>query len=47
MGYEVTATENVPATDLSEVEELPPDLDIRPVSRVLDCQNIAATVTAV
>ena len=47
MEYEVTATEDIPVTDLSEVKELPPDRDIRPVSRVLDCQNIAATVTAV
>lgn len=44
MEYEVTTTEEVPITDLSEVEEVPPDLDIRPVSRLLDCQNIAATV---
>lgn len=44
MEYEVTTTEAVPITDLSEVEELPPDLDIRPISRVLDCQTIAATV---
>jgi len=44
MEYEVTDTEDVPTTDLSEVEELPPDLDIQPVSRVLDCQNIAATI---
>ena len=44
MEYEVTTIEDVPITDLSEVEEVPPELDIRPVSRLLDCQNIAATV---
>jgi quercetin dioxygenase-like cupin family protein len=44
MEYEVTTTEDVPVTDLSGVEELPPDHDIRPIGRVLDCQTIAATV---
>ena len=44
MEYNVADTEDVPRTDLSEVEELPPDLDMRAVGETLDCQNVAAKI---
>lgn len=44
MEYSVADTEDVPRTDLSEVEELPPDLDIRAVDETLECQNVAAKI---
>jgi quercetin dioxygenase-like cupin family protein len=44
MEFAVAETEDVPITDLSEIDELPPDLDIRPVSRELGCENLVATI---
>ncbi|MDY7080932.1 MAG: cupin domain-containing protein [Halobacteria archaeon] len=35
MEYEVLDTEDVPITDLSEVEGIPPDLDIRAVDEMM------------
>ena len=35
MEYETVDTEDVDITDLSTVEEIPPDLDIRPVGDLL------------
>jgi quercetin dioxygenase-like cupin family protein len=44
MDYEVLATEDVPVTDLSEIEEIPPDLDIRPVGRLMGLENLVVTL---
>lgn len=44
MEYEVVQLEDVPIRDLSDVEELPPDLDIRPVGEALGAENMAVTV---
>jgi quercetin dioxygenase-like cupin family protein len=44
MGYEVVDLEDVPLTDLSDVEEIPPDLDIRGIGDALDLENMAAAV---
>ncbi len=44
MGYEVTHLEDVPVTDLSEVEEIPPDLDIRAIGDALGLENLRAAV---
>lgn len=44
MEYNVVDTEDVSRTDLSEVEELPPDLDIRAVDEALDSQNVAMKI---
>jgi uncharacterized cupin superfamily protein len=44
MEYEVVDTEDVPVTDLSEVEEIPPDLDIRPVGQQLGLENMRAAL---
>ena len=44
MEYAVTDTEDVPITDLSDVEEIPPDLDVRSVSRHLGCEQLVATL---
>ena len=44
MDYEVVDLEEVPITDLSDVEEVPPDLDIRPVGEALGLSNLRATV---
>lgn len=44
MGYEVTHLEDVPVTDLAEVEDIPPDLDIRAVGDALGLDNLRATV---
>jgi quercetin dioxygenase-like cupin family protein len=44
MEYAVTATEDVPITDLSEVEEIPPELEMRGIGSVLDCQNMSVNV---
>jgi len=35
MDYTVVHTDDVPVTDLSEIEEIPPDLDMRSVSDAL------------
>lgn len=42
MEYAVTDTEDVPVTDLSEIDEIPPDLDVRGVDDALGCRNLAA-----
>jgi quercetin dioxygenase-like cupin family protein len=44
MEYEVLDTADVPVTDLSEVEEIPPDHDIRPVGDHLGLEEMRATV---
>lgn len=44
MDYGGIQTEDVPVTDLSHVEEIPPDLDIRDVDEELECQNIAVKI---
>lgn len=44
MGYEVVDTEDVSLVDLSENDELPPDLDMRPVDEALECRNVAAKI---
>lgn len=44
MEYEYTTTADVPVTDLSEVAEVPPDLDIRAISQVLGCQNLSVNI---
>jgi uncharacterized cupin superfamily protein len=44
MEYEVVDTEDVPVTDLSEVEEIPPDLDIRPLGQHLGLENMRAAL---
>ncbi|MFC7154943.1 cupin domain-containing protein [Halomarina halobia] len=40
MGYEIVHTDDVPLTDLSRVEEIPPDLDIRPIDEALETENL-------
>lgn len=40
MEYAVTATDDVPITDLSEIDEVPPDLDIQAVDDALGCRNL-------
>jgi quercetin dioxygenase-like cupin family protein len=44
MDYEVMHTDDVPITDLSEMEEIPPDLDIRPVGRMMGLSNLVVTL---
>ncbi len=44
MEYAVVDTDDVPFTDLSEIEEVPPDLNIRAVSRALGCENMIVTL---
>ena len=39
MGYEVTQLEDVPITDLAEVDGVPPDHDIRAVGDALGLEN--------
>lgn len=41
MDYEVVHTNDVPLTDLSEIDEVPPDLDIRTVDEALDAEGVA------
>ncbi|MXR50949.1 cupin domain-containing protein [Halovenus sp. WSH3] len=41
MEYNVADTEDVPITDLSEIEEIPPDLDIRALDEALGLQNVS------
>ncbi|WP_255149852.1 cupin domain-containing protein [Halorarius halobius] len=38
--YDVVDTEDVPETDLSEIDEIPPDLTIRGVDDALGTENI-------
>ncbi|WP_265110083.1 cupin domain-containing protein [Halosolutus halophilus] len=40
MEYEVVHTEDVPITDLSEIDEVPPDLQIRAIDEVLPTENV-------
>ena len=44
MEYDVVDLDDVPVTDLSEVESVPPDLDIRPVGEHLGLSEMRATV---
>jgi len=44
MDYEVVDADDVPVTDLSEVEDIPPDLDIRPVGSHLGLDEMRATL---
>ncbi len=44
MEYEVLDTEDVDVTDLSDVAEIPPDLDIRPVGDGLGLDEMNVTV---
>ena len=44
MEYEVLDLDEAPVTDLSEIEALPPDLDIRPVGDLLGLERMRATV---
>jgi len=41
MEYNVTATEDVPITDLSQIEDVPPDLDIRALDEALGTENVS------
>ncbi len=40
MEYEVVHTDDVPKTDLSEVDEVPPDLQIRALDEVLPTEHV-------
>jgi quercetin dioxygenase-like cupin family protein len=40
MEYEVVQTEDVPVTDLSEIDGVPPDLDIRDIDAALGAQEV-------
>ena len=44
MEYELVDLEDAPVTDLSEIEALPPDLDVRPVGDLLGLERMRATV---
>ncbi|WP_254837749.1 cupin domain-containing protein [Natronomonas marina] len=44
MEYEVIDLEEAPVTDLSEIEALPPDLDIKPVGDLLGLEEMRVTV---
>lgn len=44
MDYEVVDTDDVPVTDLSELDEVPPDLDIRAVDEALGLEQMQAKV---
>ena len=44
MDYKVVDLDDVPAKDLSEIEDVPPDLDIRPVGEHLGLSEMRATV---
>ena len=44
MGYEVVALDDVDVTDLSEIDAVPPDLDIRAVGDALGLENMNAAV---
>ena len=44
MEYEVLGTEDVEVTDLSDVAEIPPDLDIRPVGDALGLDEMNVTI---
>jgi quercetin dioxygenase-like cupin family protein len=42
--YEVVHLDDVPTTDLSEVAEVPPDLNIKPVGSALGIEEMRVTV---
>jgi quercetin dioxygenase-like cupin family protein len=44
MEYGVTGTDDVPITDLSEIDEIPPDLDIRDIDGALGCEELAVKI---
>jgi len=44
MEYEVASTEDVSETDLSEVEAIPPDLNIRAIDDALGTEEIAVKI---
>lgn len=44
MDHEVVDLDDVSATDLSEIEAVPPDLDIKPVGKQLGLSEMRATV---
>ncbi|PSP99167.1 cupin domain-containing protein [Halobacteriales archaeon QS_5_70_17] len=44
MGYGVVHAEDVPVTDLSEVEEVPPDLSVGSVGEALGAENLNANL---
>lgn len=44
MGYEVIHTDDVPVTDLSEIDDVPPDHDVRAVDEALGSENLKANV---
>ncbi|MFB6310381.1 MAG: cupin domain-containing protein, partial [Salinirussus sp.] len=44
MGYEVVDLDDVPITDLSTVDEVPPDLDIRDIGDALDLESFRGAV---
>ncbi|MFW5963719.1 MAG: cupin domain-containing protein [Natronomonas sp.] len=44
MDYKVVDLDDVPITDLSEIDDIPPELDIRPVGDQLGLTRMRATV---
>ncbi|WP_254543981.1 cupin domain-containing protein [Halomarina pelagica] len=40
MGYEIVHTDDVPITDLSQIDEVPPDLDTRAIDEALGTENL-------
>lgn len=40
MEYNVTEADDVPVTDLSKIDEIPPDLDIRALDEALGTENV-------
>lgn len=44
MEYNATDTEDVPLTDLSQIEEVPPDLDIRALDEALGTENLSVKI---
>ncbi|MDR9381825.1 MAG: cupin domain-containing protein [Natronomonas sp.] len=44
MDYNVLDLDDVPLKDLSEIDEVPPDLDIRPIGEQLGLSEMRATV---
>lgn len=44
MEYAYTTTDDVPITDLSEIDEVPPDLNMRAIGRTLGCENLTVNI---
>ncbi|TKR27682.1 cupin domain-containing protein [Natronomonas salsuginis] len=44
MDYNVLDLDDIPLKDLSEIDEVPPDLDIRPIGEQLGLSEMRATV---